>query len=38
MPNLDWCKQCDKPSDLLDWRGLCDNCAKKEDDEEDNIK
>ena len=31
VPNVDFCIECDKPSAILDWRGLCDRCAEKED-------
>ena len=31
MPLPDICIECDKMVNLLDWRGLCENCAEKED-------
>ena len=31
MPIPDMCNECDKISKVLDWRGLCDSCAEKED-------
>ena len=34
MPSLDWCIECDKPFDVLDWRGLCEKCSEKENNDE----
>jgi Zn finger protein HypA/HybF involved in hydrogenase expression len=34
MPLPDICNECDKMVSLLDWRGLCDKCSEKEDEDE----
>tara|TARA_R100000781_G_scaffold114634_1_gene85963 strand:+ start:376 stop:597 length:222 start_codon:yes stop_codon:yes gene_type:complete len=34
MPSPDFCLECDKPSKILDWRYLCNECAEKEDEYE----
>ena len=31
MPNVEWCIECDTPTQIIDWRGLCLKCAEKED-------
>mgnify|MGYP003135612945 CR=1 FL=1 len=31
MPGLEFCVECDKPSKVLDWRYLCEQCAEQED-------
>jgi len=36
MPLPDICNECDKMADILDYRGLCDRCAEKEDANEEN--
>jgi len=36
MPGLDFCIGCDKPSKVLDWRYLCEQCAEQEDEEYEN--
>ena len=38
MPAPEMCIECDKLCNLLDWRGLCDRCAEKEDKEEEDAK
>tara|TARA_R100001530_G_C4257629_1_gene139607 strand:- start:192 stop:308 length:117 start_codon:yes stop_codon:yes gene_type:complete len=33
MPLPDICNECDKIVKLLDWRGLCEKCSEKEDED-----
>ena len=37
MPMPFHCIECDKPFDVLDWRGLCEKCSEKEDYEQENL-
>ena len=37
MPLVDICNECDKMTNLLDWRGLCDWCAEKEDEKDEKM-
>ena len=34
MPNVEWCIECDTPTPIIDWRGLCLKCAEMEDEVE----